>query len=182
MIRLPRARTVLVMLAGLVLLVAAVPATAQTGPTPNPDATWKRAICATGAFTQTMVYESDNGLGVRLDGWIQPCAGTPDGNSFALMLYTAEGHRGKLRPYAPATGPTGFTAFLEYGRYAVYGTPHAVCVVYDYTRRVSCAELDTVGADGLPAVLPVPTNDPRVTVPVVTTGGMPPDPTCGTCL
>src|SRR5687768_3952773 len=81
----------------LALAVAARPAGARLpGPVRTPIATgtmawpnaWVQLPCATGAITGHQVGRDDRGAPtLRMQGWIQPCAGAERSTGFAVIRY-----------------------------------------------------------------------------------------------
>jgi len=167
------------------LLVLALPAPAWA------DATWIVAPCATGGIT---TYTGGPDGRVSLAGWIQACDQPAPDASFAVMryheniarlLYPDPEHM--VQPYGPATAPTAFTADYDLNQHDaeehVYGPLRAICVVRGLHAPVACVRIDPSAAGDAPLVAPLPTDDPRIAVPVL----LLPDekqlsPACGNCV
>jgi hypothetical protein len=173
-------------LAGLLTLVVAAPASARSGPS------WIQAPCATGAITD---YAGAPDGWVSLAGWIQPCGEpTPDA-SFGILRYHEKAARllyldpsQMVQPYASATAPTSFTADYNVNLHGpiedrLYGAIRAICVVRSLHAPVACVRIDLAADGGAPLVAPIPTDDPRMSVPVVLLPAEKKlDPACGNCV
>jgi len=183
-----RVRTAAAVLAGLLSLVIATPASASGGSGPA----WIQAPCATGAITDHL--GSPDGW-VSLAGWIQPCGEPMPDASFGVIRYHEHAARllyrypsEMVRPYASATAPTAFTA--EYNAYLhgaieqqQYGALRAICVVRNLHAPVACVRIDRPVDGGAPLVAPLAVDDPRTSVPVVLLPAEKKlDPACGNCV
>ena len=161
--------------------VVAMPAAHADGPI-----AWSPAPCVTGAFTD--VREDRDGPPVLwISGWMRPCAAPLVSNEFhAIWYYDVVPKRGQYRwRYESPSEPTSFSLRIATpgGAEPTAGLT-AVCVADDWDRKIACVALGAAAPGELPAVTPIPTDDPRVgRVPSVPRPGEPwPDPICGTCL
>lgn len=175
-------------LALIVLSLAAVmgglfgPAPASAvEPNPVEWELWQSAPCVTGEMTA----RSHPGRLVWVTGWVEPCPGTtaPGTARFAIVYFSANaGTAGRPLHYVDPAGRTAFEGELYTKR--PDSLPRAACLAYAPSGLLSCVSLDPGTAPDLLAVAPIPTDDPRVSVPVSpylravgTT-----QPYCGTCL
>jgi hypothetical protein len=182
---------------GLVLALAAPagagaapapgPVTTEAGPPPTLDlpGAWSPARCATGAVTEVRVEQPELGLpAVWMAGWIQPCADAGSTNGFALIRY--HGHYGirtrGIVAYQSPSAPTTFNLRIEGVRLNLYPNLTAFCVAYDVDGRAACIGIDAGGPGVRAVAAPIPTDDPRVLVPVRLEMVYPTHPTCGTCV
>ncbi|MDQ7910708.1 hypothetical protein RB614_40050 [Phytohabitans sp. ZYX-F-186] len=152
---------------------------------PGSAEVWLPARCATGAITGVR-EELTEPSGLWVSGWIQPCGpGLFDG--FAVFWYygpVAMRSR-QVYDYFSFDEPTPFSV-----RIATPGGPEptlgltALCVAYHYDGRLACLAIDADTPGVLPAVTPIPPDDPRVQYPVPVTkpSDVRTDPVCGTCL
>jgi hypothetical protein len=162
---------------------AAAPPTRATASSGEPDVVpWQTAPCATGAMTAHAVP----GRLVEVSGWIMPCPGTPaPGPARYAVVYfgPAAGTPGRALRYTDPADRTTFAGRLNTFRPAAL--PTAACLAFSPTGLLSCVSIDTGDDPDLLVVTPIPTDHPRVSVPVL---GMirnefgDPDPYCGTCV
>ncbi|GAA4460301.1 hypothetical protein [Phytohabitans houttuyneae] len=176
----------------LALAVAARPAGAGLPvPLPTPIVTgtvtwpdvWVQLPCATGAITGHQVGRDERGAPtLRIQGWIQPCAGAERSTGFAVVRYFPDsGLRSRrIEPYASMSAPTPFDFQVDApGGDGLRGPVRALCVAYAFDGRAACVGLDP--GDPL-SVTAIPPSHPRVLVNVGVEGVYNTNPTCGTCV
>lgn len=177
----------------LALAVAARPAGARlpvplrtpiaTTTVPWPPVSWVQLPCATGAVTAHQVGRDQRGAPtLRIQGWIQPCAGAGRSNGFTVIRYFADsGMRSRrIEPYTSMTAPTAFDFQVDApGGDMVNGPVRALCVAYAFDGRAACVGVDP--GDPL-AVTALPPTDPRLLVHVGVEAIYNTNPTCGTCV
>jgi hypothetical protein len=150
---------------------------------PWPPVSWVQVPCATGAITGHQVGRDQRGAPtLRIQGWIQPCAGAGASNGFAVIRYfPGHGMRSRLlQPYTSMSAPTTFDFQVDApGGDSVHGPVVALCVAYAFDGRAACVGLDT--GDPL-AVTDISTGHPRVLVGVSVESVYYTNPTCGTCV
>jgi hypothetical protein len=157
-------------LVGLIAaLCAATPASAEIVPFPPIPLIWPAraaiASCATGELTTTA-----SGSDVWAGGWAQPCADSVlTGYEYYTVIYytSTAGHlaRSHLSYYGGLAAPSYFDGELEL---SYFGRLTAVCLANSPTSRLSCVSIDFPA--GYPVTSPIAVNDPRVTVPMATSG------------
>lgn len=142
---------------------------------------WPAVPCATGAMTAESLPERV----VRVTGWIEPCLGTAasDHSRYGIVYFDpAGGVAGRPLEYADPVGRTEFAGQLNLilpGTYTL-----AACLAYSPTGLLSCVSINAGDDPDRLVVAPIPTDDPRVSLPVLPLigpegedGGY-----CGTCL
>jgi hypothetical protein len=174
----PLAAAATALLAAAATVLLAAPQRPATAPRME-RSTWSTVSCASGELTGEATARRQ----VRVTGWIQPCAGAevPSGARFAVLYYgPSYVMPNRLRHYADPAGPTTFAGGLNL---KFIGLPHAVCLAYSPSGRVSCLAIDRTD-DQETTVTPIPTDDPRVDFAVLVEplGEAIPWPYCGTCV
>jgi hypothetical protein len=121
---------------------------------------------------------------VRVTGWIEPCPATPvpTGSRYAIVYFAATlGVAGRPLQYADPVGRTEFAGQLDT---KLPGSGFAACLAYSPTGLLSCVSVDVGDDPDRLVVTPIPTDHPRVALPVLAL--MRPDGDgggyCGTCL
>jgi hypothetical protein len=176
-------RARLATLAAVCLLILGPAAPAAARPVP-PDPEWRPVSCATGEITGFGLDAGAPGqAALSISGWIQPCdADAAQGGGFiAIRYYSTGAEYGRAQPYQSSFEPTAFDVQVDlYGGRPSRGLPWALCLAYDLQGRVACLAIDVDHGhpEALPAVTPIPTDDPRV-LPIPAWAV---NPVCGTCL